>query len=300
VCGPLAAVSLRLALVIAACLVIVAPVMVGHYTWRLTPAQDRYQILQLFVVIPYIAYLIAPLLGSEVRRRGLRIGGLVALGAMFVAASARQVGVYADVDRLYAETGRNAAGNTFVTFCYAASLRRLERYEEASQVVLRNARAIRRTLGDSAVRGLLIDNLIASRNFQGALDNMADAAAVGHIEYVAAISLEAPDTALRNDARGVEIVGKLRDVKLSDPDRELWWEVQLKVLQASARAASGHFDEAMQLIEQALADPALQGPGKVRALGRVDLESRLRSYPAGVRYPHPESQVFWTTYSIGE
>jgi hypothetical protein len=72
----------------------------------------------------------------------------------------------------------------------------------------------------------------------------------------------------------------------------------MEILEASARAATGHFDEATKLIEQALADPVVQGPGETRALARVDLESRLRSYRAGVRYLHPESHVFWNPHSI--
>jgi hypothetical protein len=121
-----------------------------------------------------------------------------------------------------------------------------------------------------------------------------------HGGYVCAILLEAPDPALRNDALGMKALGQLRGIKLQQqsPEYAGWRRVQMKIFEASGRAASGHFDEARQLIEEALADPVVQGPGEVRALARVDLESRLRSYRAGVRHLHPESHAFWNTYSI--
>jgi hypothetical protein len=291
--------AFRLLLVIAVCFVIVAPAMVGHNSWLFSPAEDRYQYLQPFVVVPYAAYLIAPLFRAHTPTRRWMIAGLGVLAVALILACMNQVATYDGPNRLFAVTARVAPRNNRWPLDYSMDLRRLGRYDEALKVLRFHSSEITTWAGDSQLLAQIAVNEIGNREYEAALQLMSPPRSWWTATMTAAILLEAPDPALRDDVKGAQLVASLATMKLKPPipEHAVWRRVELNVLQASVHAAQGHFDQAKKLIEETRADPALEGRGHMRQLVRADLERRARSYADRVRYTSPESHLLWELYA---
>jgi hypothetical protein len=291
--------AFRLLLVIASCFVIVAPAMVGHTSWLFSPAEDRYQYLQPFVVVPYAAYLIAPLFRTHARTRRWTIAGLGVLAVALILACMNQVATYDGPNRLFAVTARVAPRNGQGPFDHSRALKMLGRYDEALKVLRFHSKEIASNAGDPQLLAQIAINEIGNREYEAALQVISARSSPWAMSMTAAILLEAPDPALRDDVKGAQMVASLVNMKLPPllPEREVWRRIQLNVLQASVHATQGHFDQARKLMEETRADPALEGRGNMRQLVRGDLERRARSYADRVRYTSPESHLLWETYA---
>jgi hypothetical protein len=290
--------AFRLLLVIAACFVIVAPAMVGHTSWLYSPAEDRYQYLQPFVVVPYAAYLIAPLFRAHARTRGWTIAALGGLAVALILACMNQVATYDGPNRLFAVTAQVAPHNRHGPLDHSRALTYLGRYDEALKVLRFHSSEIARVAGDSELLDEVAVNEVGNREYEAALQAMSPPSSPWAMSMTAAILLEAPDPALRDDVKGAQLVASLVNMKLSPrpPEGAVWRRIQFNVLQASVHAAQGDFDQAKKLIEETRADPALEGRGHMRQLVRADLERRARSYADRVRYTSPESHLLWEIY----
>ncbi len=326
--------ALQFGLVIAAVLVILGPVTASHTaSLSLSPIMDRYVAYSLFIVAPYVAYLLAPALQPGRRRRRYTIAALVVIAAAFFIESARQARHYSDPQRFYVASARVSPHSIGLRLFWAMSLREADRFDDAQRVIAEGtamAREAKRMLGDPSApaeyrrfnRELvpftldLLNGAFSVESAQVALGRKAHAEVLAglpledpslrvYLELVpvvalaAAIRLESDDPTIRNEAEAARLLLTLEVELLIAAHSGLrdtwrhWGRLRLNALQASLSAARGEFDTARQLVTSVLADRSLALPGRLRARVREDLNRRLQAYEHEVLFRSPESQLLW-------
>jgi hypothetical protein len=286
--------ALELLLVIVAFVVSVAPAMVGHIGWAMSPAQDRYQHLGTFIVVPYLAYALEAVVPSASPSRRTVTAAIAALAMALSIITINQVRAYANPNRLYPVSMRIAPHSPTLVLYWARSLQGLGDYERARRILLKHAPELRAAGLYGVVEHKLAASYLVAREYARCLNVLRSPNSRFWPDAVmAAIFLEAPDPKFRHNARGAELVAVMETAHMARLDFGLYGRPRLQALQASVHAAWGRFDEAERLIEAALADPALAGRGYLRKRIRDDLAARLRSYRTGVIHTAPESQLLW-------